>query len=236
MPATIPRLLSLPILQVAGVRDRAEADLLVRCGVRWLGFPLRLAVHAPDLSEIEATTVIGALPPDAMPVLITYLDFAPEIATLAAGLGARAVQLHGPVALAEVAELRRLLPELVVIKSLVVRGDNAGDLMGCVAEFAPLVDAFITDTFDPRTGACGATGLTHDWDVSRALVAASPRPVILAGGLTPENVAAAIAAVRPAGVDVHTGVEEVGGAKSAALVRAFVAAARGAFSALCRPA
>jgi phosphoribosylanthranilate isomerase len=77
-----------------------------------------------------------------------------------------------------------------------------------VSKLSPFVDAFITDTFDPRTGASGATGKTHDWRVSRRLVEISARPVILAGSLTPENVTRAILEVRRAGVDSHTDVED----------------------------
>ncbi len=94
---------------------------------------------------------------------------------------------------------------------------------------ADLVNAYITDTFDPATGATGATGKVHDWAVSHDLVALSPKPVIVAGGLTPNNVAAAIAATLAAGVDVHTGVEGPDGRKQADLVRAFLNAARQAF-------
>jgi phosphoribosylanthranilate isomerase len=86
-----------------------------------------------------------------------------------------------------------------------------------------VVDAFITDTYDPTTGRSGATGKTHAWGVSRRLVELSPKPVILAGGLTPENVRAAVLAVRPAGVDVHTGVEGPDGRKAPRLVEHFVA-------------
>jgi phosphoribosylanthranilate isomerase len=92
------------------------------------------------------------------------------------------------------------------------------------------VEAFITDTFNPSTGASGATGLTHDWEVSREIVRVSPRPVILAGGLTPDNVGAAIRAVSPAGVDCHTGVEGADGRKNERLVRRFVEEANRAFS------
>jgi phosphoribosylanthranilate isomerase len=98
-----------------------------------------------------------------------------------------------------------------------------------VRELAELVDAFITDTFDPATGASGATGKTHDWQISRRLVEISPQPVILAGGLTPDNVREAILAVQPAGVDCHTGVEDASGRKDADKVRRFVAEARAGF-------
>lgn len=213
-------------IQVAGVIDRAEAELLVACGVEWLGFPLRLDVHAEDLSDADAAAIVRALPSRVRAVLITYLPHADAIHALAAALGVAAVQLHGPVARPEIARLRALAPDLLVIKSLVVRPDNTDALVDAVAELAPDVDAFITDTYDPATGASGATGRTHDWTVSARLVEISPRPVILAGGLTPRNVAAAVARVRPAGVDVHTGVEGPDGRKRRDLVEEFVAAAR----------
>jgi phosphoribosylanthranilate isomerase len=96
-------------------------------------------------------------------------------------------------------------------------------------ELSEFVDAFITDTFDPKTGASGATGITHDWSVSHRLVERSDRPVILAGGLTPENVRKAILAVNPAGVDSHTGVEDAAGRKSREKVEKFVTEAQAAY-------
>jgi phosphoribosylanthranilate isomerase len=127
-------------------------------------------------------------------------------------------------------QLQQIAPELTVFKSLVVRAGNEPTLRQMVLETAPYVAAYITDTFNPATGQEGATGLTHDWSISRRLVELSPRPVILAGGLTPDNVAEAIRLVGPAGVDTHTGVEGPDGRKSAAKVRAFVEAARQAYS------
>jgi phosphoribosylanthranilate isomerase len=116
-----------------------------------------------------------------------------------------------------------------IIKSLIVHENNLDDLINLAESLAPLVDAFITDTFDPITGATGATGKTHNWAISRALVEHAPKPVILAGGLTPGNVAQAICTVRPWGVDCHTGVEGRDGRKDYTLVRAFVMEAEKAF-------
>jgi phosphoribosylanthranilate isomerase len=109
-----------------------------------------------------------------------------------------------------------------------MRDDKALEAMA--RELSPLVDAFITDTFDPKTGASGATGKTHDWRVSRRLVEAVDRPVILAGGLTPENVKRAILEVRPAGVDSHTGVEDSSGRKSRDKICKFLSEAQEAFA------
>jgi len=217
------------LIQIAGVIDAAEADMLQRCGVRYLGFPLRLPVHREDLSEKQAAAIIKSLVPPVFGVLIAYLDRASEIAAFCDALGARIVQLHGEIERDELKRLRILDPNLTVIKSLVIgmRDDRALEAM--LRELTPFVDAFITDTFDPNTGASGATGKTHDWRVSRRLVELADRPVILAGGLTPENVKRAILEVRPAGVDSHTGVEDTSGRKSREQVEKFLSEANEAF-------
>lgn len=221
-----------PIIQIAGILDRAEAQMLADSGVQRLGFPLGLEVHREDLPEDEAAAIIRTLGLGPSAWLITYLDDPRSIAALCDRLGCAGVQLHGPLGEERVTELRALRPELQVIKSLIVREDNLAALEALVTAFSPHVDGFITDTFDPATGASGATGRTHDWAVSRRLVELSPRPVILAGGLTPENVGRAIRTVRPAGVDAHTGVEGPDGRKDSHRVRAFVAEAEAAFAAI----
>jgi phosphoribosylanthranilate isomerase len=210
------------LIQIAGVIDAPEAQMLQQCGVRYLGFPLRLPVHREDLTEEAAAAIIKSLAPPVFGVLITYLDEAKEIAAFSHAVGARIVQLHGDIHRDELKRLKTLDPNLTVIKSLVIgmRDDKA--LEGTLSELSPFVDAFITDTFDPNTGASGATGKTHDWRVSRRLVELADRPIILAGGLTPANVKRAILEVRPAGVDSHTGVEDSSGRKSHGKVQKFL--------------
>jgi phosphoribosylanthranilate isomerase len=217
-------------VQVAGVADAQEARLLVECGVDFLGFPFRLDFHREDCSEDEAARIVASLPERVEAVLITYLAAPGEIAALARALGVGWVQLHGDVAPEAVAALRQVAPRLRVAKSLVVHGGDAAGLRAALEGHAPYVDAFVTDSFDPATGASGATGRTHDWTISRELAALSSRPLVLAGGLTPENVRGAILAVRPAAVDAHTGVEGPDGRKSRALVSRFVAEARAGFA------
>lgn len=98
--------------------------------------------------------------------------------------------------------------------------------------YAAVADFLLLDTQSPDIPGIGASGMTHDWSISRAIVEAVHVPVILAGGLSPDNVAEAIRAVRPWGVDslTHTNRPLPGGGfrKDLDRVRAFVAAARGA--------
>jgi len=218
------------IIQIAGIIDQDEADMLVEAGVNRLGFPFGLAVHREDITAENAAEIIRTLKPHASAVLITYRNTAQEILDFCKRIGTGMVQLHGSVEVPELIRLKSLAPGLAVIKSLIVRDNNFAELEYFVFIFSPYVDAFMTDTYDPVTGACGATGKTHNWDVSRRIVEISPRPVILAGGLSPVNVRQAIEYVQPAGVDAHTGVEGADGRKNPDRVRAFVREALYAFS------
>ena len=220
---------STPIIQVAGIRNTAEAELVASCGATHLGFPQRLGYHTPDCTDEQAREIIQNLPARVTSVMITYQQTAREIADLADFLRAEMVQLHGAISAGEMEQLRTLRPSLGIIKSLVVTESNQEELRQELLDTSPYCDLFITDTFDPDTGAMGATGKTHDWSVSRELVRISPRPVILAGGLNAENVGEAIRIVRPAGVDAHTGLEDVAGGKAREKVKRFVANARRAF-------
>ncbi len=216
-------------IQIAGIHDLAEAALLVRCGARQLGFPLCLNVHRQDLSDVEAREIGLSLPRDVKQVVITYLDRAESILDLCQKVQMRMVQIHGAMNIREGAKLRSADPGLGIIKSLIVRESNLEELIAEAEAWTPLVDAFITDTFDSATGASGATGKTHDWEISRVLADRTRKPVFLAGGLNPGNVGRAIRKVRPWGVDCHTGVEGPDGRKDPHLVRSFIAEAERAF-------
>lgn len=219
-------------VQIAGARSRQEARMLEELGTDLIGFPLRLGYHTPDTTEREAKEIIDSLKLPSRAVLITYLTDAVEIKQFASYLGVGTVQLHADITPIEVSRLKTIAPDLAIIKSLIVRpecSDPAHPLYDLAQEFDPSVDAFITDTYDPKTGATGATGLRHDWSVSARIAKLIKKPLILAGGLNPDNVFDAIVEVHPAAVDAHTGVEDSEGAKSPSLVARFIGEAKRAF-------
>jgi phosphoribosylanthranilate isomerase len=115
------------------------------------------------------------------------------------------VQLCTPLAPGSHADLRRELPGVEIIQVVHVTGESA---VATAVAVAPEVDGILLDSGSPA-GPCpqlGGTGRPHDWLLSRRIRQAVDVPVYLAGGLRAENVAAAIALVRPYGVDVCTGV------------------------------
>jgi len=211
-------------IQIAGVSSTEEALRLTALGVDGLGFTLRLPSGLHDgLTECAARAIIAQMPPLIGTVVITYVTAVREAVELCTYLGVNTLQLHAPVATGVMHEIKRALPPLKIIKSINVTGPQAVDDALRAAHEA---DALILDTYDPATGRHGATGKTHDWRISREIVQRCPKPVILAGGLRPENVAEAIHTVQPWGVDVHTGIENYDGTRNWDKITAFIAAAR----------
>lgn len=209
-------------IQVAGIIDQEEADMLLKHGVKFLGFPLRLPVNKEDLTEDEASEIISGLIPPNYGVIISYSSTAKEAIELCDKLCCKIIQLHGTISLKELKKLKITRPDITLIKSLVIRNNNENELIETIKEFDPFIDAYITDTYDPSTGASGATGKTHDWNISKRFVELSQKPVILAGGINHKNVYNAIKIVKPAGVDVHTGIEDQSGRKNEELVKTFM--------------
>jgi phosphoribosylanthranilate isomerase len=219
-------------IQIAGILDKAEAEMLIDSGVNYLGFPLRLPVNKEDISEENAGKIIKSLFPPNYGILITYLNISEDIKQFCKELGCTIIQLHGAIETSELIKLKSEFPELVIIKSLVTGKYSVKELKNIIDKQNEFVDAFITDTYNPTTGATGATGLTHDWEISRELVEYSAIPIILAGGLTPDNVYEAIRKVKPAGVDSHTGVEDSEERKDKNKVEKFLSESRRAFKKL----
>ena len=216
-------------IQIAGVVDNTEAKMLLDCGIKYLGFPLRLPVNKEDISESGAGKIIKSLIPPNYGIVITYLNKADEIISFCSELNSNIVQLHGNIDVSELKKLKITSPKLIVIKSLIVGKYNLNELKSQIELQSEFIDAFITDTYNPVTGATGATGKLHDWEISKAIVEYSSKPVILAGGLTDKNIYDAIIKVKPAGVDAHTGVENSEGAKDRVKVEKFYLEAMKAF-------
>jgi phosphoribosylanthranilate isomerase len=175
----------------------------------------------------RAGEIVAALPEGVVRVGVFVNAPAEEVASVAAALRLHVVQLHGD----EPPDYVRRLRSLAVMKALRAADDFRGvsaylnecHRLACMPRLV-LVDALLP-------GEYGGTGKTLDWHALRAARHAfGGVPLVLAGGLTPDNVADAIRTVRPWAVDVASGVEECPGKKSAERMRAFVAAARTAFA------
>src|SRR6185436_10251116 len=148
--------------------------------------------------------------------LVTHRTGLADVTTLMRESGATVVQLHGEFPLVAISALREALPYAAIVKSVHVTGE---DTIAAALATARVADAILLDT--KTRGRIGGTGKTHDWSISARIAAESQKPVILAGGLTPDNVAEAIARVHPFAVDVNSGTRGTDGFKDGGKIRAF---------------
>ena len=133
---------------------------------------------------------------------------------------------------AHVLELKRMVPNVLIMRSVPVAGSES---IAIAASYAGVADFILLDSYRAKDKQIGALGITHDWSISRQIVERLRTPVILAGGLGPDNVAEAIRAVRPAGVDSKTRTDRgETHTKDLQKVRLFHAAARAAARTLTR--
>jgi phosphoribosylanthranilate isomerase len=211
-------------VKICGIQTYEEARAALECGATALGFLVGLTHRAEDQIEAAAARdVVRRLPAGTETVLVTHLLDPAAVAELAGIVAARAIQVHDSMSLPDFLQLRVLAPDTRLLKAIHVTGEAALDL---ALAYGAGADALVLDS--RTTDRLGGTGLTHDWSISRRIVAAvAPLPVYLAGGLRPENVMQAIEQVRPAGVDVNSGVEDAEGRKDAVKMRDFVARALG---------
>jgi len=198
-----------------------NARVAADAGADALGF-----VFAPSprrVTPAQAAAIVRELP-SAIEKIGVFVD-APleEIASTVEASGLTGVQLHWPGNGTLAAQLRaRFGPELRILRVVHFAPDAA------IPEDAN-ADGFLIDSHTAT--AVGGTGVAYDWSLAATTLfrnVEARKPLIAAGGLTPENVAQAIARLRPWGVDVVSGVESSPGKKDAAKVRAFVAHARAA--------
>jgi len=190
------------LVKICGVTRLEDAEAAVDCGAGAIGFvfwPGSPRVIPPD----AARAIVRRLPPFVTPVGVFVNQPADYVNEVAALVGLGVVQLHGDESAGYASTITR-----PVLKAMTVEAAAAADAW-------PAATMILLDANDPVRR--GGTGQTIDW--SGAAMVASRRPVVLAGGLTPDNVAAAVAAVRPFGIDVSSGVERSPGIKDRGRLR-----------------
>ncbi|SMQ75703.1 phosphoribosylanthranilate isomerase [Devosia lucknowensis] len=224
------------IVQIYTMQTVEEALQAAAVGVDYLGVTPSDRGLPGEIDFETAREIVDALEGKAKRVALSVESDIEDIADMVRAVRPDVLHLCGDIDLVtpgQVGKLRDILkgafPALEILQAIPMTGPEALDH---AAAFEAVSDMFILDSVAPHIGGIGAAGVTHDWSISREIVARSKRPVILAGGLNPENVAPAIAAVQPWGVDslTHTNKPLPGGGfrKDIARIAAFVEAARAA--------
>lgn len=194
-------------VQIAGVKNIYDATKAFAAGADAIGVVVGVTHLSGDDVDLQtAKEIFLSLPIFVCKTLITHFTEGKYIIDLIEYLHPTAVQLHSvDIEYGVVARLKAMYPYIHFIGVVHANLPNAVEKARMLSK---ITDAIFTDTITKER--LGGTGLTHDWNVSDQIAQLINKPLILAGGLTPENVADAIKTVNPYGVDVNSGVKTDG--------------------------
>jgi len=195
-------------VKICGITRKEDLDAAAEAGADAVGFVVGVASSPRNLSLNEAERLIRQVPPFVKSVLVTVPRSIDDFAAYEK-LNPDAIQIHGEN-LHAAASVRLRLPNTQLIGAV---NANLADALDVISRVSKLFDAVLLDSF--VAGRYGGTGVVHDWELSkRVKQVIHPKPLILAGGLNPENVAEAVRTVKPYAVDVSSGVEQQPGIKN----------------------
>jgi len=200
-------------VKICGLTNEEDLAAAIDAGADAIGLLVDVPVDSPrEISPTRAAELAREVPPFVSTVLVTMPETTERTVEIARLVEPDAVQVHGT----NVGDLAYLTANADA--DVVCAIDAATDRP---ERYDSVADALLLDAAET-----GGTGETHDWDRARELTESLSSPVLLAGGLTPENVADAVRTVEPFAVDVASGVESSGGRKDHAAVESFVTNAK----------
>ena len=215
------------LVQIFEVQTREEAAALVQLGVDHIGVLVGDGAFPRELSITQTKAIFTAVPAGHKRVALSLSADLEQVARVVGETRPDIVQVQAevdefPVDVTQA--LKRRFPQIPIIRAIPVIDKTS---IETAATHKGVADFLLLDTYDSGTRQFGALGRVHDWTLSRRIVDEVGIPVILAGGLGPDNVAAAITAVRPAAVDSKTKTDRLeGSGKDLEKVQAFVTAAK----------
>ncbi len=191
-------------IQIYTMQTIDEAQAVVSLGIDHIGITPSNSGLPGEVDFTTARAIVDAVGNSAVRVALSVESNLDAIETMVQAVRPDILHLCGPentVPPDAVRALRKRLPNVSIMQAVSVAGPDALDV---ALAFQEVADYLILDTQTPDIAGIGASGETHDWNISREIVKQVQIPVILAGGLSPENVARAISVVRPWGVDSLT--------------------------------
>ncbi|MEM5855480.1 MAG: phosphoribosylanthranilate isomerase [Candidatus Aenigmatarchaeota archaeon] len=213
-------------VKICGIKTAEELKSVILSGADAVGFISGITHKSEDAIQPEEVRNLSKLvPPLITPVLVTHLTSLGKLFQIIITAQVFTVQLQGDISPENIRLLKQALPYAKFIKAIHVVDRSAIEK---AKEYENVVDAILLDS--KTSDRLGGIGLTHDWNISAEIAKTVKVPIILAGGLNPDNVKEAINKVKPFGVDVNTGVKGLNGYKDPEKVKLFVEIAKNANS------
>lgn len=208
------------LVKICGLTNPEDAQMAMDLGADFLGF-VNAESSPRYLTPDEISRIITEISPLVPTVLVTHSFEVNEILNNFEAAGTDILQLHAALTLDEYQEVKSMVPTVIANISIDAGLRKVTDeLKTRICETSKIVDYILLDT---RFGDdIGGTGKTYDWSIAAELKNFSEKPIVIAGGLDPSNVAEAVRQVQPFGVDVSSGVEAIVGRKDRQKVEAFI--------------
>ena len=196
-------------IKICCIGSLGEAQIAIRAGADALGLVGEMPSGPGIIDDDTAREIAATVPPPVATFLLTARTKAADIIDHVNYCGTNTVQIVSHIEPGEYARIIRELPTTRRVQVIHVEDESALEL---IQTYQPFVHAFLLDSGRPNASVAelGGTGRAHDWLISQRFVAATQRPVFLAGGLNPSNVVDAINTVEPYGLDLCSGVRTDG--------------------------
>lgn len=201
------------IVQIYEVTSSIEAKKLTKLGVDYIGVLVGKGKYRREINYKRAKRIFKSLPKGKKGVALSLSSDLKEIIQLVKEINPDILHLGAlsqSLTPKDVEKLKKYFPKLKIMRAIPVLDERSLKL---AKQYAKVADYLLLDSYEKGDFQIGAVGKTHNWNISRRIVKSVKIPVILAGGLGPENVAEAIKKVRPAGVDSKTKTDKIGSHK-----------------------
>jgi phosphoribosylanthranilate isomerase len=212
-------------VKICGLMKPEDVEETCKAGADMIG----VIIDAPGRRSVtpqRAMDLFSFVPKSVFKVAVIVNKSVDEAVRIVHELNPDYLQTHSSMSAAELKKIKDATGvKIMAVVGVPQKVEEPQEIMDRALEISKVADLVLVDT--DHKGAGGGTGLVHDWNVSRAICETIDRPLILAGGLNPNNVRAAIEFVKPYGVDVASGVESRVGKKDQNLVKKFIQASKG---------
>lgn len=207
------------LVKICANKNINDAKMCIDAGADFLGILVgQKHVSTDFIDKYTAKEMVNFSKRKIKTVLVTHLINSDEIIELSQFIGNDVIQLHSNIDESEVEKIVKALPNIKLIRLIHI--SQKGQICTNYKTMKN-ADYYHLDSFNLETNQVGGTGLIHDWNIDRELIEKLNKPTFIAGGLTPKNVASAIKAAKPGGVDVNSGCK-LNGIKNERLVKEFV--------------
>lgn len=212
-------------IKICGITNESDLDMVLSYKPNAVGFIVDVPVKTKrKIDSKKAKRLVLKVPIFISSVLVIMPESSKEAIYKAKDIRPDALQIHSDLSCEELEEIKRAV-SIPIIKTIGV--DDSTEAKAVVNETASIKDAVDAILLDTKTNnKIGGTGISHNWNISSEITKKTSIPIILAGGLTPENVLQAISCVNPYAVDTASGVESTPGKKDEKKVDMFISNAK----------